>query len=453
MYKQYNEKIPHEALEIIQTIEAAGYEAYIVGGCVRDLLMAREPNDWDITTSAKPEEIKQIFKRTYDTGIKHGTVTVILNKEHFEVTTYRIEGEYKDFRRPEEVSFVEDITLDLSRRDFTMNAIAYHPERGFVDPYEGVADIKRACIRSVRKAEERFTEDALRILRAVRFAAQLGFSIEAATVEGIKTCKDLLRHISKERIRDEFLKICVSSRPEYINELYHLELLPYIIPEFIPAYKVPQNNPHHIYNVAEHTVQSMKNIKPEAYLRLTMLLHDIGKAYTRTTDEKGIDHFYNHPKKSEEIAKKVLRELKLDNQSIKNITLLVLYHDYHIRHQITKVLIKRVLTEIGPDLFDDLLLIQEADVRAQNPDKLEAKLIAIEKQRRIKEEIIKSGEAYNKAMLSITGQDLIEAGIPRGKAIGELLDKALDRVIRYPEQGEKEALLAYCLKKWQEIDA
>ncbi len=451
MYKEYNNKIPQDALEIIRCIEKAGYEAYIVGGCVRDLLMQREPNDWDITTSAKPEEIKKVFRRTYDTGIKHGTVTVILNSEHYEVTTYRIESDYKDFRHPENVSFVDDITLDLSRRDFTMNAIAYHPERGFVDPYEGMKDIEKGCIRSVRNAVERFTEDALRILRAVRFAAQLGFEIEPQTVEGIRQCKDLLRHISKERIRDEFLKICVSPRPEYINELYKLELLEYIIPEFIPAFNVPQNHPHHIYNVAQHTIVAMQNSEPDVNLRLTLLLHDIGKIHTRTTDAKGIDHFYNHPAKSAEIAKKVLRELKLDNQSIKSIGALILYHDYHLRGKIDKVVIKKLLTQIGPELFDMLLLVQEADVKAQNPDKLQVKLEFIELQREIKKEIIVNNEPYNKGMLAITGQDLIEAGIPKGMAIGKLLDLALEKVIKAPHKNEKEILIDYCESKYRHM--
>lgn len=207
MDQDYNQKIPQEALVIINRLEVAGYEAYVVGGCVRDLLMGREPNDWDITTSAKPEEVKEVFEKTYDTGIEHGTVTVILDTEHYEVTTYRIEGEYKDFRRPDHVSFVEDIALDLSRRDFTMNAIAYHPDRGFVDPYNGMKHIKEQRIKSVREAKERFEEDALRILRGIRFSAQLDFQIESNTIKGIEECRHLLEYISKERVRDEFLKI------------------------------------------------------------------------------------------------------------------------------------------------------------------------------------------------------------------------------------------------------
>lgn len=449
MLTQYNKQIPKEAICIIETIEKAGYEAYIVGGCVRDLLMNRTPHDWDITTSAKPEQIKEIFKRTYDTGIKHGTVTVILNNAHFEVTTYRIEGEYKDFRRPEEVSFVEDITLDLSRRDFTMNAIAYHPVRGFMDPYNGQEAIKNGYISSVRCAKERFTEDALRILRAVRFSAQLGFIIDEDTLAGIKACKELLVHISKERVRDEFLKICVSDRPSHINLLKDLGLLEYILPDFIKAYDTPQNHPHHIYNVAQHTLVAMENIEPTIRLRLTMLLHDIGKVYTRTTDQQGVDHFYNHPKKSVELSGKILRTLKLDNRTIKEISLLIYFHDYHIKHHIDKVYVKKMLMEIGPELFDELMKVQLADAKSQNPDKLEPKLKGIEKQKKLKEEVMMLHEPYEKSMLAITGSDLVEAGIPRGKEIGWLLDQALDQVIHDPSTNEKQKLMSYCKALYQ----
>lgn len=446
MNKIYNAKIPKDAIEIIRCIEEAGYEAYIVGGCVRDMLMDREPNDWDITTSAKPEQIKEIFKRTYDTGIKHGTVTVILHEEHYEITTYRIEGEYKDFRRPEEVSFVEDITLDLSRRDFTMNAIAYHPERGFVDPYEGAKDIERKCIRSVRDAKERFTEDALRILRAVRFASQLGFDIEKQTLEGIDACKGLLVHISRERIRDEFLKVCVSPRPEYIKLLHEQGLMQYIVPEFDKAFEVPQQHPHHIYDVANHTLESMKHIEPTVRLRLTMFLHDLGKIYTRTTDKHGIDHFYGHQKKSEGMCKEILKDLKLDNCMIKEVSQLIYYHDYHIDHTINKVYVKKLLMQLDVELFEDLLKVQEADARAQNLDKLKVKLEGIEKQKRLMKEILENNEPYKKSMMALTGTDLIKNGIAQGKEIGTLLDRALEKIIHEPDYNNTEMLLEYCKK-------
>lgn len=449
MYTKYNKKIPVTTIKIIQAIEKAGYEAYIVGGCVRDLLMDREPNDWDITTSAKPEQIKAIFPRTYDTGIAHGTVTVIIEGDHYEVTTYRIEGEYKDFRRPEEVNFVEDITLDLARRDFTMNAIAYHPDRGFIDPYNGIEAIHQKSICSVRNAKERFSEDALRILRAVRFAAQLGFTIKQETIQGIKDCKELLQYISKERIRDEFLKICLSDRPCWIDKLYEWELLTYIMPEFIPCYTTSQNHPHHIYNVATHTIKVMENMPSTIMTRLSGLLHDIGKPMTHTTDQKGIDHFYNHPKKSAEIAKKVLKELRLDNQTIKDVTMLVSYHDYFIEHSITKEQIKRLLSIMDVELFQLLIALQLADAKAQNPSKLPRKLEALALQKQLLEEILMSKECYTKKMLAITGSELIEMGIPKGKEIGILLEKALMYVIQNPEKNTKEALLLFCQKQYK----
>ena len=436
--------IPKNVLEIINTIENAGHEAYIVGGCVRDMLMQRAPNDWDITTSAKPEVIKELFNRTYDTGIQHGTVTVVLNKEHYEITTYRIEGEYEDFRRPQSVSFVDDITLDLSRRDFTMNAIAYHPIRGFMDPYNGRQDIKNKCIRSVRDANERFREDALRILRAIRFSAQLGFIIEEDTLRGIASCKELLVHISKERMRDEFIKICISPSPSHIHKLYELQLLSYIVPEFIKAYNVPQNHPHHIYNVAYHTIVAMEHTPQDSLLRLTLFLHDVGKVDTRTTDKKGVDHFYNHAEESVKITQKVLKDLRLDNHTIRDVSLLIAYHDHHLKNPISKISIKKLLSYIGPELFDQLMLVQTADVKAQNPKKLKPKLEMITLQKAIKKEVIKKGECYSKSMLAITGNDLIENGIPQGKYIGALLDETLNYVIQKPEENKKKVLIEYC---------
>ena len=447
MLKSYNSQIPKEALQIISTIEEAGYEAYIVGGCIRDMLMGRSPHDWDITTNAKPEKVKQLFKRTYDTGIQHGTVTIVLSKEQYEVTTYRIEEDYKDFRRPEKVSFVEDIALDLARRDFTMNAIAYHPNRGFIDPYHGKEHIENSIIRCVGDSTQRFSEDALRILRAVRFSAQLGFSISKSTIVGIEQCKNLLEHISKERIRDEWMKVCISPSPKHIQMFYELDLLPYIIPEFIPAFTTSQNHPHHIYNVAEHTLCGMEKVAPDPILRITMLLHDIGKAYTKTTDKKGIDHFEGHAQKSVELSGEILKRLRLDNASINDILSLIKNHDYHLEHKITKLTIKRLLNEIGPGLFDKLMLVQEADAKAQAPSKLKAKLKQIEEAKAYKDEIIKNKECYLIKQLAINGKDLIDNGFSPGKKIGEALDRALLHVMKHPDQNHKEILLNYLNSK------
>ena len=445
-------QLPKDVSFILDTYLKNGYQAFIVGGCVRDALLGKTPTDYDICTNALPKETLKLFSdfRIIETGIKHGTVTLLLDSVPYEITTFRTDGDYLDSRHPQSVSFVTNIEEDLKRRDFTVNAMAYNQTDGLIDLYGGQKDLENKIIRCVGNSEQRFTEDALRILRAVRFSAQLGFEIEGDTLQGIEECKALLVHISKERVRDEFLKICLSPRPDHINELRELGVLEYIIPEFIGAYSTPQNHPHHVYNVAQHTIVAMQNIEPTVRLRLTMLLHDIGKISTRTTDKHGIDHFYNHPKKSVQIEEKVLKELKLDNRMIKEVGQLIYYHDYHIKHIINKVYVKKMLKEIGPELFDELLKVQRADALAQNLEKLEPKYEIIEKQRKLKEEIIANREPYQKSMMKITGSDLMEAGIPKGKEIGWLLDRALDKIIHSPEYNEKDKLIAYCQKLYKD---
>lgn len=434
-------KLPTEVETILNTLNSKGHEAYIVGGCVRDAIMGKLPNDWDITTSAAPEIVKGIFPKTYDTGLKHGTVTVRIDKEYHEVTTYRIEGKYEDHRRPSTVEFVEDINLDLGRRDFTSNAIAYHPKEGFIDPYNGVDDINRGVLRSVRNPRERFEEDALRILRGVRFSAQLGFELEEETLKAMLSCAHLLEHISKERIRDEMLKILLSERPSKFLDMHKWGLLKYVIPEFGECFDTPQNHPHHIYNVGVHTIKAIEHMPNDELLRLTMLLHDIGKPATHTRDIKGIDHFYGHGPKGVEMSKKILRDLRFDNETIKQVSLLVKYHDFHIQEKVTKEDIKEVLSEIGPGLFKNLLIIQEADARAQNPDKLEPKLKNLEQITKIFNEVINNNECYSLRDLEVNGSDIINMGIKKGKVVGEILDLLLKLVIKKPSLNDKETLL------------
>ena len=319
--------LPREVESILYTLNELGYEAYIVGGCVRDSLMGNIPNDWDITSSARPDELKKVFPKTYDTGLEHGTVTVRIKNEYHEVTTYRTEGLYKDHRRPSEVEFVSDINLDLGRRDFTSNAIAYHPKEGYIDPYNGMEDIENAILKSVRNPVERFTEDALRILRGVRFSAQLGFSIEEETLRGMIECKNLLTHISKERIRDEMIKILLSDSPDKLIDMNKWGLLEYVIPELTSCFNTPQNHPHHIYDVGTHTIKAIKETPKDLILRLTMLLHDIGKPASHTRDKDGIDHFYGHVAKSVDMTKQILRRLRFDNKTIGQVSALVKYQD------------------------------------------------------------------------------------------------------------------------------
>ena len=270
-------EIPQKVEIIINILEKAGYEAYAVGGCVRDALLGRTPNDWDITTSAKPEQVKALFHRTVDTGIAHGTVTVLLEKEGFEVTTYRVDGEYEDGRHPKEVTFTACLEEDLKRRDFTINAMAYNPRKGLVDLFEGQKDLENKVIRCVGDPLERFTEDALRIMRAVRFSAQLGFSLEEETRKALSVLAPNLKHVSAERIQVELVKLLVSPHPDYLRIAYEAGVTREFLPEFDRCMETPQNTPHHCYNVGEHILHSLLYVRADKVLRLTMLLHDIDK--------------------------------------------------------------------------------------------------------------------------------------------------------------------------------
>ena len=320
--------LPDKVIHIIQILQNAGHEAYAVGGCVRDSILGRIPDDWDITTSARPAEVKALFGRTIDTGIQHGTVTVMLGKEGFEVTTYRIDGIYEDGRHPREVTFTGELREDLRRRDFTVNAMAYNETDGLVDAFDGLGDLKRKTIRCVGDARERFAEDAPRMMRAVRFSAQLGFSIEEDTQAAIRQMASNLCQVSAERIQTELMKLVTSPHPEYLRLAWENGITAQILPEFDRAMEMPQNHPHHVYSVGEHTLHGMMAVAPEKSLRLAMLFHDLGKPLCHSVDETGLDHFYGHGELSGEIAETVLSRLKFDNATKEQVTKLVLYHDY-----------------------------------------------------------------------------------------------------------------------------
>lgn len=367
--------LPDKVNRIINTLTAAGYEAYAVGGCVRDSILGRIPDDWDITTSAKPHEVKSLFPRTIDTGIEHGTVTVMLDKEGFEVTTYRIDGEYEDSRHPKEVIFTPNLTEDLKRRDFTINAMAYNHRDGIVDAFDGIGDIERKVMRAVGNPIERFTEDALRIMRAIRFSAQLGYTIEEKTKEAITILAPNLRNISAERIQVELIKLVVSDHPENLRDAYDTSVTKVILPEFDKAMQTKQNNPHHCYNVGEHTICSMQEVRADKVLRLTMLFHDLGKPEMQTVDENGIDHFHGHALISEQIARKVLRRLKFDNDTTDKVTRLVRLHDY--KPELTARSIRRAIRKVGEDIFPAWIEVQRADIAAQSDYKREEKKNAL----------------------------------------------------------------------------
>lgn len=432
-------RIPEKAEIILHTLEEAGYEAYVVGGCVRDSILGRSPDDWDITTSAKPEEVKALFRRTVDTGLIHGTVTVMLDKEGFEVTTYRVDGEYEDGRHPKEVSFTASLEEDLKRRDFTINAMAYNPKRGLVDLFGGVQDMENRIIRCVGNPLERFTEDALRILRAVRFSAQLGFSIEGETLKAISVLAPNLKYVSAERIQVELLKLLVSPHPDYLRTAYEAGITKEILPEFDRCMETEQNTPHHCYNVGEHTLHSLLNIRADKVLRLTMLLHDFGKPVVKRTDEDGRDHFKTHGPEGEKMAVSILRRLKMDNDTIRKVRSLIKWHDYRPKGEAVSV--RKAISLIGEELFPLYLEVQKADILAQSAYRREEKLARLTAVSALYEEILDRGQCISLKTMVLTGRDLIDAGYTPGKELGEILEKLLVHVLENPEDNKKEILL------------
>ena len=432
-------RIPEKAEIILHTLEEAGYEAYVVGGCVRDSILGRSPDDWDITTSAKPEEVKALFRRTVDTGLIHGTVTVMLDKEGFEVTTYRVDGEYEDGRHPKEVSFTASLEEDLKRRDFTINAMAYNPKRGMVDLFGGVQDMENRIIRCVGNPLERFTEDALRILRAVRFSAQLGFSIEGETLKAISVLAPNLKYVSAERIQVELLKLLVSPHPDYLRTAYEAGITKEILPEFDRCMETEQNTPHHCYNVGEHTLQSLLNIRADKVLRLTMLLHDFGKPVVKRTDEDGRDHFKTHGPEGEKMAVSILRRLKMDNDTIRKVRSLIKWHDYRPKGEAVSV--RKAISLIGEELFPLYLEVQKADILAQSAYRREEKLARLTAVSALYEEILDRGQCISLKTMALTGRDLIDAGYTPGKELGGILEKLLVHVLENPEDNKKEILL------------
>ena len=432
-------QLPEKVHKIIDTLEEAGFEAYAVGGCVRDSILGREPDDWDITTSAKPEETKRLFPRTVDTGIKHGTVTVLLGGEGFEVTTYRIDGTYEDGRHPNEVTFTANLKEDLLRRDFTINAMAYNDRSGLVDLYGGLADIKKRMIRCVGDARERFGEDALRMLRAVRFSAQLGYRIDGATGEAIRALAPNLQKISAERIQAELVKLVTSPHPDYLRNAYELGITAQILPEFDLCMETPQRHRHHCYDVGEHILHSMLGVEADKVLRLGMLFHDIGKPQTLTIDPDGTTHNKRHPFEGEKITRKVMRRLKFDNDTTDKVTKLVLYHDYDIVP--TEAGVRRAVNRIGEDIFPMIFTVRRADIAAQSDYMREEKLAKVAYIEQLYREVLSHKDAVTLKDLAISGSDLIAEGMPPGRQIGETLSALLERVLDDPSLNTREILI------------
>ena len=432
-------QLPDKVHNIINTLEEAGYEAYAVGGCVRDSILGRKPDDWDITTSAKPEETKRLFPRTVDTGIKHGTVTVLLGGEGFEVTTYRIDGTYEDGRHPTEVTFTASLREDLRRRDFTINAMAYNDRSGLVDLYGGLADMENQVIRCVGDARERFDEDALRMLRAVRFSAQLGYRIDIATGEAVRALAPNLQKISAERIQAELVKLVTSPHPDYLRTAYELGITAQILPEFDLCMETPQRHKHHCYDVGEHILHAMLGVEADKVLRLGMLFHDIGKPQTLTIDPDGTTHNKKHPFEGEKITRRVMRRLKFDNDTTDKVTKLVLYHDYDIAP--TEAGVRRAVNRIGEDIFPMIFTVRRADIAAQSDYMREEKLAKVTCIEKLYQEILAHKDAVTVKDLAISGNDLIADGMPPGRQIGETLSALLERVLDDPSLNTREILL------------
>lgn len=433
-------EIKSGAESIINTLEYNGYEAYVVGGAVRDMLMGKTPHDFDIATAAKPDEIKKLFRRTIDTGLKHGTVTVVENNVGYEVTTFRSEGGYTDLRHPDDIFFIESIEEDVKRRDFTVNSMAYNPKRGLFDSVGGEEDLKRHVIRCVGVPEVRFSEDPLRMLRAVRFSAQLDFEINSEAEAAIKKLAPLIRKISAERIRDELNKILLSEHPEYISKLYDLGLMNIILPEVAVCGGVEQKNKYHIYDVYNHIICTVKNTPTDLTLRWAALLHDIGKPNCASRDQNGIIHFYGHHRESVRMANDILHRLHFDSETARDILTLIENHDVRIEN--TPPGVKRMMAKTGAYLFEKLLLLQEADNLAKNEKFFREKKKRLDETFEIYSRVLSEHQPYMLSDLTVNGRDLIKIGYKPGRMLGDCLKKLLDEVIINPELNRREYLLS-----------
>lgn len=438
--------LPDKVSYIIDMLTRAGYEAYAVGGCIRDSIMGRKPKDWDITTSAKPAEVKAVFPNTINTGEKHGTVTVMIGREGFEVTTYRIDGEYEDLRHPKEVTFTPDLLEDLKRRDFTINAMAYNTADGLVDAFDGTGDLDRKIIRCVGDAGQRFKEDALRMMRAVRFAAELGFSVDENTKAAICAQSADLKYISAERVQAELVKILTSDHPEMMRILYETGITAAVLPEFDAMMQTEQKHPHHIYTVGEHTIAALKHIRNDKMLRITMLFHDVAKPLCRTTGKDGFHHFYNHPGIGSRLTKEILRRLKFDNDTIQTVCRLIAGHDEN--PLLTEKSVRRAMVRIGLEAYPAIFEVKKADVLAQSEYMRSEKLEYLKEYEACYLRIIEKGQCLSLKDLAVTGNDLIALGISPGPYLGKVLSDLLEIVLDDPKKNTKEELLerarAFC---------
>ena len=427
--------IPQDIAEVLDKFSGSGYEAWCVGGCVRDMLLGADPQDWDVTTSALPEQVERIFPgRTIPTGVKHGTVTVLSGGRGIEVTTFRRDGAYLDGRHPEQVTFTASLREDLARRDFTVNAMAMGVDGTIVDCWGGREDLSRGILRCVGEADRRFEEDALRIMRALRFAAVLGFTIEQETSDSLRRSRQRLRAIAAERIYAEFTKlICGKHMAPILRE--YPDVLAVFLPEIAPMVGFDQRNPHHCYDLWEHTIRAMEAVPPEAVLRYTMLLHDVGKVKSFTVDEKGVGHFYGHPQLSREMGDAIARRLKMDNERRELILTLVEWHDRVIPR--TEKGVARALRKLGEERFRLLIQVKRADNLAQASQAFQKEIDRLEE---LWANLAAQGRCFSLRQLAVNGRDLMELGY-RGEEIGRVLERLLDLVVDGAKANDRRELL------------
>jgi tRNA nucleotidyltransferase (CCA-adding enzyme) len=437
------ERVPRDVLALCERLRSQGKRAWIVGGCVRDLLLDRLANDWDVATDARPAELLRIFPRAIPTGIEHGTVTVVKEGHHYEVTTLRGEGTYTDGRRPDWVQFVDDITADLARRDFTVNAIAVDPQDGkLIDPFHGQADLERGLLCAVGDPRERFSEDGLRVLRAARFVATLDLTLDPATEAAIRPTLDTFRKVAGERVRDEWLKAMKARKPSRAFEVMRRTgILEVTCPELLEGVDMEQNK-WHAYDVWRHGLECMDACEGDPVLRVAALLHDVGKPRTRTWSDKTKDWtFYEHERVGAEIAEPIAARLRFSNDERARIVTLVRHHLFHYSDEWTDAAVRRWIRRVGADRLEDLYRLNEGDVRGKGRD-FEPDLQALAALKAHVARVLAEGAALSTRDLKINGHDLMkELGVKPGRIIGEILDALLEAVTADPAVNEREALL------------
>ena len=436
--------VPDDVQHIIDRLEASGHSAYIVGGCVRDAIMGRTPHDYDICTSALPDEVLAIFsdRKVIETGLKHGTVTVQGDADYYEVTTYRIDGEYTDGRHPDEVKFVDDVVQDLSRRDFTINAMAYNARTGLMDPFHGYEDIQNGLIRCVGNPTNRFNEDALRIMRAVRFAATCGFTIHKDTYDAMLSLRHLLVHVSEERKTSEFCKMLVHADVDLL--MTYRDVFATFIPELQATFDFAQNNPHHIYDVYTHIANSVANAPQDVHIRLALMLHDIAKPNTYVEDDAGVGHFYGHASEGSKMSKEIMKRMRLDNDTIAIVSELIASHDMATSTSLKTI--RRMISKMGEEQARRLIEVMRADKLAQSKNADTLKNLEVLDIMESNIDVVKANdECFTLKSLAINGHDLIGLGVKDGKLIGKTLNYLLDIVLAEPEKNVKDILIELAL--------